>query len=277
MGYFELLDEATSKIIDFGYKDASDIVAKLNLRYGLGKIIWSLKKRGVDTQNVFAVATPDSGITRNKERWQAGFSYGCLIRWPSKEKVSRSFAFPQIKPNACGMLVAKLKRAPPLKELCDSLHDIEKDGLKVGKEKLKLNVGVSNHFIEICKVTKSKTERLKNGDIVAIIHTSPSEYKSYMYDFKFWEKEGGVYESTPLGDLLVLEGKVAEDYLEKYKRIENYSMEKRLLLAKGLFGDFEVVSNPTHQGLFGDNEARLGLYYFENSEEMLPVTFRWDI
>lgn len=272
-----LLEKAANRIYDFGFGDASDVVAKLNLRYGLGKIIWALEQRKVDTDTVLAITTPDSGITRNKERWQAGFSYGCLLRWPSKKETGLSFAFPQIKPNACGMLVAKLKECPSVQKLCDRLHEIDKAGIQIKNSKIKLNVGVSNHFIEICRVSNSKDEKLRRGDIVAVIHTSPSEFKSVLYDFKLWETRSGKWEETPLGPLLVLEGKAAEIYLETYRQIEDFSFRKRLVLAKELFNDFEVISNSTHQGLFSDNEARLGLYKFENGNEILPVTFRWDI
>lgn len=272
-----LLNEAVNCIYDFGCGDASDTIAKLNLRYGLGKIIWALKRRKLNTGATFAVTTPDSGITRNKERWHAGFSYGCLIRWPSKEETGSSIVFPQIKPNACGMLVAKILNCPRISSLCQKLSDIEKKGLEVDASKLKLNVGASNHFIEVCQVEESQNSLLTPGDNVVVIHTSPSEHKSLLYDFKSWIERGGSWEPTPLGHLLSLDGKIAEDYLNTYKNIEEFSYKKRLVLAKHLFGDFEVISNLTHQGIFGDNEARLGLYRFEDEEQVFPVTFRWDL
>ena len=272
-----LLEEAANHIYDFGSQDASDILAKLNLKHGLAKLIWVLRKHKVDTENLFAVTSPDSGITRNKERWQAGFSYGCLLRWPSKEEAGSAFAFPEIRPNACGMLVAKLNEIPSLNELCERLHKIEKEGVEVESERLKLNVGISNHFIELCKVEESNSPELKPGDNVAVIHTSPSEFKSWLYDYKSWEAKGGTNEDTPFGPLLVLQGQLAEEYINAYQQIERFSYHKRLVLAKHLFKDFEVISNPTHQGLFGANEARLGLYSFENQDELLPLTFRWDI
>lgn len=272
-----LLEEAANRIYDFGHRDASDVVAQLNLQYGLGKIIWALKKRKIDTQSTLAVTTPDSGITRNKERWQAGFSYGCLLRWPSEEEAGRAFAFPELKPNACGMLVAKINNIPSLQNLSDGLHQIEKNGLRIKESKLKLNVGVSNHFIEICRVSESSNPALNVNDIVAVIHTSPSEFKSTLYDFNMWKNKGGVWEDTPLGPLLVMEGQAANEYLSTYRDIEAFSLQKRLVLAKHLFNDFQVISNSTHQGLFNDNEARLGLYRFEHDNELLPVTFRWDI
>jgi len=272
-----LLEEAANHIHDFGSQDASDVLAKLNLKYGMAKLIWTFKKRNVSTENVFAVTSPDSGITRNKERWQAGFSYGCLLRWPSKEEAGSTFAFPEIKPNACGMLVAKLNEIPKLDQLCERLHKIDKEGVEVESERLKLNVGVSNHFIELCKVEESASSQLAVGDNVAVIHTSPSEFKNWLYDYKAWEAKGGVKENTPFGPLLVLQGEVAEEYLNAYEQIERFSYHKRLVLAKHLFKEFRVISNPTHQGLFGANEARLGLYRFDSQDELLPLTFRWDI
>jgi len=272
-----LLEKARKNIFDFGCGDASDVVAKLNLQHGLGKVMWVLGSKGIDSRDVVAVTTPDSGITRNKERWQAGFSYGCLVRWPSGKETGRYFAFPQIKPNACGMLVAKIKDIPQISDLCDKLHAIDEKGLRIKGSKIKLNVGVSNHFIELCRVSESNTSGLREGDAVAIIHTSPSECKDMLYNFNSWQSKGGTWEETPLGPLFVLEDEVAKEYLEVYQEVEEFSFAKRKMLADCLFKDFEVISNPTHQGLFGDNEARLGLYQFNDEDELLPVTFRWDI
>lgn len=272
-----LLEQANRHIYDFGLKDASDVLAQLNLRYGLGKIITALENRNIDTDNLIAVTTPDSGITRNKERWQAGFSYGCLIRWPSEEETDIALAFPQIKPNACGMIVAKIENVPDATDLCDKLSSLDKDGVRIQNSKLKLNVGVSNHFIEVCRVEESHGSQLNKGDIVAVIHTSPSELKSELYDFDAWRQKGGQWEETPLGPIFVLEGEVARQYYETYRQVEEFSFQKRLVLAQSLFEEFEVIANPTHQGLFNNNEARLGLYRFDDQEQLFPVTFRWDL
>ena len=272
-----LLKKARKNIFDFGCGDASDVVAKLNLQYGLGKVMFSLRARGVDDRDIIAVTTPDSGITRNKERWNAGFSYGCLIRWPSADETGKYYAFPQIKPNACGMLVAKIKDIPNISDLCDRLHQIDKKGLEIKNSKIRLNVGVSNHFIEVCRVSETNTSRISAGDAVAVIHTSPSECKDMLYNFEAWRAKGGVWEETPLGPILIIEGEAAKEYVDVYKEVEEFSFKKRNILAKYLFDEYETISNPTHQGLFGDNEARLGLYKFEDKQELLPVTFRWDI
>ena len=271
-----ILKKAENNIYSFGCGDASDKVSRINARFGLGKIIYSLDKINVNTAGVICVFTPDGGITRNKERWQSGFSYGCFIRWPDVNECGKLLAFPQIKPNACGMLVAQINKIPKIKTLCNRLHDIEKEGLKVESDKLKLNVGVSNHFIEVCKVKESKTTKVPQSANFAIIHTSPSEFKSELYDFIKWHEAGGQWIETPFGKFLVLEDESAEKYLKKYYEIEAFSIKKRLLLAKKLFGDIKVISNPTHQGLYGRNEARLGVYKVR-SKELYPVAFRWNL
>lgn len=274
----KILRQAQNNIYSFGSGDASEVVSTLNVRYGLGKIIYALNSRGVDTQRTICVFSPDGGITRNKERWQSGFSYGCYMRWPSEAECGKIFAFPQIKPNACGMLVAEINEVPPVEILCDRLHKIEENGLTVESSSLKLNVGVSNHFIEVCKVTESKSSIINKDSKYAVIHTSPSEFKSTLYDYDRWADMGGKWVETPLGKILVLQDEAANEYINKYKEIEEFSIAKRLKIAKELFGDFKIISNQIHQGLTNTNEARLGVYKTdENNEELYPVAFRWDL
>lgn len=272
-----LLKQAQNNIYSFGTGDASEVVSQLNIRFGMGKIMHALNKENVATDRVSCVFTPDGGITRNKERWQSGFSYGCYLRWPSLEESGKLFAFPQIKPNACGMLVAEIDDVPPVKTLCDKLHTIEKKGFSIKSSSLKLNVGVSNHFIEVCKATESRSPKVKNDGYFAIIHTSPSEFKSQLYDFDKWADLGGKWVKTPLGELLVLRDESAKKYIDKYYEIEVFSKIKREKLAKKLFGNVKILSNETHQGLSGENEIRLGVYKIINDGRLYPVAFRWNL
>ncbi|RJQ33381.1 MAG: hypothetical protein C4562_00525 [Actinobacteria bacterium] len=273
----DLLNEAKKNIYSFSSGDASDVISRLNLGYGVGKIIYALQKRKMPYERTMCISAPDSGITRNKERWQAGFGYGCLIRWPGEQETGKLIMFPQVKPNACGMLVAKISKSYEPKELCDRLHHLEKNGFSKDSEAAKLNLGVSNHFIELCRVTKSKDNRLTQNDLVVVIHTSASEKKSILYDFNNWQNKGGKWEQTPLGPLLVLEDQAAKQYLEEYNKIEQYSIKKRKAIAEHLFGDASEICNPTHQGLTADNEVRLGSYRVDDGKCLFPVTFRWDL
>lgn len=273
----KLLEQAKQNIYSFGTGDASEIVSQLNVRFGLSKIIYALNKENVDPSRTVCVFSPDGGITRNKERWQSGFSYGCYIRWPDENECGKLFAFPQIKPNACGMLVAEIEDAPNVKNLCDRLHNIENEGLTVESSNLKLNVGVSNHFIEVCKVVETSSSLIKKDSKYAVIHTSPSEFKSVLYDFSKWADRGGYWLDTPFGKLLVLRDEIAKQYIDKYYEIEKFSMAKRIKIAKKLFGNFKIISNEIHQGLSSTNEVRLGVYKISKSNNLYPVAFRWNL
>jgi hypothetical protein len=175
------------------------------------------------------------------------------------------------------MLVAEIDNIPSAEVLCDRLHGIEKNGLTVESSSLKLNVGVSNHFIEVCKATDSSSPRVKKDAKFVVIHTSPSEFKSKLYNFDKWAEKGGKWLDTPLGRLLVLQDEVALKYMNIYREIEEFSTAKRLKIAKELFGDFNVISNQIHQGLSGTNEARLGVYKTKGADELYPVAFNWNL
>jgi len=251
--------------------DTSSKVSILNTKRGLAKIKHALKKLGVDKPPI-AVFGPDAGITRNYERWKSGFGYGCVIRWPDP-----NFAFPQIKPNACGMLITLLKEPISEDKLLERIKKVRKNPPQIGSNKLNWDIGSSNHFIEILEVDKCKSSQLERGDTVALLHTSPSEMKDIMYNFERWgSKDHGGWIDTPFGDLLVLRDDTADEYYREFKNLEKASKNKRLKVADLIFREHQVVSNPMHQGLFKRNEARLGLYDC-NDKEFFPLSLRPDL
>ncbi len=55
------------------------------------------------------------------------------------------------------------------------------------------------------------------------------------------------------------------------------SKKRRELVAQKLFGDFELLSNETHQGLISCNEILLGCHHINNKDTIYPLTLRGDL
>ena len=279
----ELLALAQSRIISFSTNDASARLSRLNTRYGVGKIIYALERRGVSADTVYCVFGPDAGVTRNAKRWASGFGYGCVIRWAGAEELGDDILFPQVRPNACGILVAVVSQVPTPGELLERIQMARSRQLVIGDIPLHWNLGESNHFIEVRRVEDSRWEGVRDGEHVVLIHASPDELKKELYEFEIWQQRGGVWEETPLGKIFVLEGPVAGEHYTTYQRIERWGKIKRELLARVLFDEIEVISNATHQGLSAINVMRLGLYDSLDSstcpsgEPVFPITLRWDL
>lgn len=277
-----VLSIAADRVISFGMNDASLEISRLNASYGIAKIIYALETLGIDSRSTLCAFAPDGGISRNKNRWDAGFSYGCYLRWPGPDE-GVEVTFPQVRPNACGVLVAKVKNNASYKDLCERLSEAKSGSHATTLNGYKLNLGVSNHFIEVADVDKSNVDFLKQGESLVFIHTSPSERKDQLYDCGYWEPFGGKWIETPLGPIFTLTGQLARQYYNIYKEVDEFGKLKREAIAKVLFDDIEVICNPTHQGLEEMNIARLGLY---NSQDistsiggipLFPLTLRWDL
>jgi len=250
-------------------EDSSSKVSVLNTRCGLAKISYVLDEMGVEGEP-FSFFGPDAGITRNYERWESGFGYGCVITWPD-----RKLAFPQIKPNGCGMIVSKINEVPDIDEMAGRILHLTENPPHVMDREIEWDAGDSNHFVEVLRVSDSESPLLNEGDHCALLHTSASELKDLMYDFDRWAREGGSWIDTPLGEMLVLTDGLADEYYGEYKKLEEFSKKKRKAIFDSLFDGHEVICNPTHQGLFKQNEVRLGLY--DSTEGIYPISLRPDL
>ena len=279
----DLLTLAQSRIVSFSTNDSSARLSRMNTQYGLGKIIHVLGRRGVPADSVYCVFGPDAGITRNAKRWASGFGYGCLIRWAGAEELGDDILFPEVRPNACGMLVAAVPNVPTPHELLERIQGVKEKRPEINGVPLHWNVGESNHFIEVRQVKDSRWEGVHDGDNVLLIHISPDEFKRELYDLEAWQQRGGTWEETPLGKIFVLEGPLARDYFAFYKQMDQWGQAKRELVARELFGEIKVISNTTHQGLSATNVMRLGLYDSTDastnpsSEPIFPIALRWDL
>ncbi len=260
-----LIDASTKRIFSFGPRDLASALAYENMRYGLGKIMYALDDYGVS-----CVFGPDATITRNVERWESGFGYGAVIKWPGK-----GVFFPEIKPNACGMLLAKIDELPPREDMIRRMSEVMDSELFLDGVRVRPDFGHGNHFFEFYSVLESSPdveEDIPKDGFYVLLHGSAPEKKDAFY---------GAVESvervlTPMGEIAVLEGASGREYYRSWVGLEDFSRRRREFILKEVLGNYKVVSNTTHQGLSSENEIRLGCY---NSVEkaLFPVAMRWDI
>lgn len=264
----EMLALAEERIFSLGMRDLSSVLSYKNMRHALGKMMYAL-----GSKRVYCVFAPDATITRNKGRWLSGYGYGGLIRWRDE-----NVAFPEIRPNACGMLLMQLDELPEREELVRRASEANGNELTLDGVEIKPDFGKGNHFFEFyepMEVSEETSEVLSSDDYYAVLHSSAPELKGEVYSYA----GNGEKVETPLGRISVLKGEKAEEYYETWNRLESFSKRRRELLAEELMGSYDLISNFTHQGLFSRNEARLGCYDTmdgEGKNHLFPVALRWD-
>jgi hypothetical protein len=269
MGDKELLAFASQRIFSLGLRDLSSALSYENMRFGLAKMIYAL-----NSPDVYCVFGPDATITRNVERWNSGFGYGAVLRWPEK-----GVFFPEIKPNGCGMLLVKLDELPSKEELIKKAAEVEKSEIILDGVRLKPDFGKGNHFFEFYKpigVSPDVEDRIPEDCGYAIIHGSAQEKKD-----EFYGPDGCEKVETPLGDISVLSGAAGKKYYRRWLSFNDFSKRRREVLAEAVLGDCEVISNLTHQGIFRENEVRLGCHdtldeSYPKGDALFPIALRWD-
>lgn len=274
----EFLEVAEEHIFSMGVSDVGAHLSLSNMKFGLAKIHHWQRKMGLSPLATF-IATPDATVTRNRSRWDSGFGYGGKVSWG---KGDQEVVFLEVKPNSCGMLVGGLERLPTENELLERVDSFQKKSSYSRGVKLEWDFSQGNHFIEVFSVRPK--EQISLPPRVFIIHGSASELKDdsamgyglYWNDSSRLRQEAQVMR-TPFGSLYLLEGKKALDYLEFYRFADEFSKEKRKLVADHLFGNFRLISNETHQGMLNCNEVLLGCHYIRDTDTLYPLTLRADI
>ena len=274
----EFLNEAEKHIFSMGLGDSGSKLCKANMKYGLAKIHYWQESLGITPKATF-ISTPDMTVTRNVNRWRAGFGYGGKISWG---KGDEEIIILNTKPNACGMFVGGLEKFPDEKRLLERVEVFQKKKSFVNKIKVKWDFSKGNHFIEIFSV-KPMVE-VEIPPYVFVIHGSASELREnspfawgLYYDKSPALKKEADCVNTPFGPLRILEGKKAKRYFELYQFADVFAKQKRELVAKGLFGDCQLISNETHQGLLNYNEILLGAHYINGKSKLYPLTLRADL
>ncbi|MHA2052472.1 MAG: hypothetical protein ACW99F_02630 [Candidatus Hodarchaeales archaeon] len=271
-----LHNEAKSNIYSWACNDLTYKIAVEVMGIGLAKMISFYKKLGEDPNDVLVVFGPDGSVTRNKERFNSGVGYGCVV-------VSKKFIFPSLlHPNGCGFGLYHVNEIPKKTELMLRLKKMKQNGVQIGEKKGKWDVYQSNHFIDILRLESQRTEyqnQIPNGFYV-LIHSSQQTEKEKL---SYWKPEDFITIESSLGNIEALEGVSCKEYLSFFNTIEQYSKDKRSAIARELFGEDKItcISNPTHQGYFQENgnySMRLGLYNtLDNSgignKPLFPIGF----
>jgi len=267
----ELLQLAEEHIYSLTIRDLASALSYENMRYGVGRMMSAL-----ESEDVLCVFGPDSTITRNIGRWQAGFGYGAVLRWKDE-----GIYFPEMKPNACGMILARMDELPSKEEIIEQVTLVEESEIYLGDTQLETDFGKGNHFFELYKtleVSPDIEDRMPPDSYYAIMHGSGQEKRDVMYN----AVDDGEWVKAPLGKISVLSGSNGKQYYRNWLKYNEFSKKRRETLIKEVLGEVEVISNLTHQGLFKRNEIRLGVHdsmdeSYQPGEAIFPVALRWDL
>jgi hypothetical protein len=263
----QLLEYAEDRIFSLGLRDLAAIVSYKNMLYGLAKMLCA------SNEEIFCVFGPDATITRNRDRWVSGFGYGVVIRW-----FEEGVIFPEMRPNGCGMVVAKLEELPSKGELLEGMRRVNEGDFELDGFKIKPDFGKGNHFFEIYKVLEVSPEvrRMISSPYCAILHCSSPERKREIYD----KIEDGEWVDTPLGKISILVDNDAREYFRLWEDYNSFCKRRREFIVKEVLQDSEVLFDKTHQGFSNTNDMRLGCYDTKDKSggsDLFPITLRWDI
>jgi hypothetical protein len=270
------LHRAAEHIFSTGLDDSGARLGLANMKYGLAKIHLAQEVLGLSPNATF-IAAPDLSVTRNSVRWQSGFGYGGRVTWGDGEQ---ELVILDLKPNCCGMLVGGLDRLPDRDTVLQRVHALRSVGLNINGVPLKWDFGDSNHFITLFRtVPLSEREFLPYA---FVIHGSGSELRGETSwgDGLYWDQSEALRRKadvveTPIGSLRVLTGQKARDYYDFFQWVDDFSKQRRLLIARRLFGDTTFYNNETHQGLINMNEIALGVYAVPGEgEAVFPLTLQ---
>ncbi|MHA1975209.1 MAG: hypothetical protein ACTSW1_19640 [Candidatus Hodarchaeales archaeon] len=280
----KILERARNFIFSTALEDSASKLCRLNFQYGLAKMHLVQEKLGFNPDTTF-IAAPDCTITRNLDRWRNGIGYGGKVTWGNgNDKI----LFIDTMPNACGMLVGSLDEIPDPTELIQRVHELNQDYSEIEGVPINWNFGSGNHFINVFEIIPNPavSESANLPQYSFITHCSPSELKSdnnkkglglYYHESRALREISETIE-TPFGEIHYLVDDNATKYLEFYKWAEKIGKERRLLAAKKLFENFEVISHTIHQGLIHMNEVALGSHVFKtNDKSIFPLTLRADL
>ena len=273
------LESAKNHIFSTGLSDSGAKLARENIKYGLAKLHSLQEQYGMEANASFITA-PDESPNRNKTAWLNGISKGGKLSWgPGNEKMIVLDG----RPAACGMLVGGLSELPDTMDLTRRIHDLKDTDFELDGVPLEWDFGKGNHFIDVFSV--NNLDGMDLPEYAFVIHSSAPELKGdnrfgfgLCYDKSPLLSEMMSCEETDFGCAHVLYDGEAEEYLGFHDYAVDFSERRRKLIGEMLFGEYDVISNPTHQRLLNYNEMVLGVYDTkDDGESVFPVTLRADL
>lgn len=274
------LERARGLIFSMGLDDSAARLCAANMAYGLAKTNHVLQQLGYPPDATF-IATPDMTITRNSGRWKAGFGYGGKVQWGEGD---RPLIILDVKPNGCGMLVGALFEKPDPQTIVRRLNELKSSPAKLSGIEIEWDFGRGNHFVDICGV-QSIDPSLSLPPYAFVIHGSCPELhtETALGPGAYWDssptlqRQARVFE-TPWGPLHVLMDEAVQPFVDFWRAADAFAKERRRIAAQACFGEFQLISNETHQGLEGANTVLLGCHDSQPAGgALLPVMVRSDL
>jgi hypothetical protein len=277
----ELLERARRRCFFLDVGDAAARLCRANMPYGIAKIHWMQESLGIEPDARY-VSTPDSTVTRNRDRWPSGFGYGGVVEWSGSGMVPV-----ELKPNCCGVLVAGLRDLPDLDGLRSTVGRVARAELDLEPVPARWDLDKGNHFLNLYEVPDPSVTG--GCPWVVVMHSSGQELR-YASELGPGLYLGGPATDgsldalvreipTPFGVGLAVTGRDARAYVEYTTMVEEYALRRREAYARAIFGHgIEVLFNETHQGFDGPGRMRLGCYGLERRAlPWVPVTLRADL
>ncbi len=275
-----LLQEAGQRIFSVSLNDAAANLAEANMTYGIAKLNFTLAKFGYEPDALF-IGSPDMTITRNSVRWAAGFGYGGKVQWGDGE---RPLVILDAKPNACGMLVIAMSALPDVDTLIDGIRTLNASNISINGVPLQSDLHKSNHFIDLCALEPSVAD-VELPPYAVVMHSAAPELRgpNPLGDGLYWDDSEPLQKrcsviDTPWGQFHILIDEDAQDYFRFTQHAADFAKAKRLRIAQELFGEFQVISNTTHQGMTDMNTIYLGCHdSCDAGKDLLPIMTRGDL
>lgn len=146
----EYYNQAVGQFHDYSTGDPTSVLAKEHGLIGLTRIIMCMNMVGINPSHVDFIALPDFTYTRNKLRWNAGFPYGCIIKFHEDDV---PFIPVDFRPNCCGVVFAEL---PEFNESALSLQQKYYNIVSSYSELDSNDFNRRNHFMGIYQCEKNK-------------------------------------------------------------------------------------------------------------------------
>jgi hypothetical protein len=273
----QLLRRAAAHLFLCGVDDAAEQLCRANMAYGLAKIHFAERSLGLEPRAAFFGA-PDATVTRNIRRWRQGFGYGGQVRWDPTLAVLDS------KPNACGMLVGALDRAPDEAAVREAARASRESTQTLDGVELQYDLGESNHFVDGLELEQVLTDEVEASELpqhAFVIHSSGHEHRpdsplgpGLYFDESAELQRMATTLTTPWGELHLLQGEDARTYHAFCDAVQEFNLRRRTHFGELLFGAHATICNATHQGMRSPGVFHLGSYWSERAgpDALFPLT-----
>lgn len=239
---------AIKQFLDYSTGDPTAVLAREHGLLGLTRIITCMQRIGLNSSDVDFIALPDYTYTRSKLRWEAGFPYGCIIRFHNMDV---PFIPVDFRPNCCGIVFAEL---PEFDDSASSLQQRYYEIVHSYSAIDKNDFNRRNHFMGIyyCEA---------NNKHYFLLHGSFIFAKKALYSEKNKDLSTELKTEIIMGEpFSYMIGDQADAYYESYSKHEDLTKYYRELITKTLFPCAKIKFHRTHEGFDGISTILLGAY-----------------